>query len=51
LRTRGYGRLFLDSLPPMPVLDDLGPALAFAASLEPAASLEHAARVPAAASS
>ncbi len=22
LRTRGYGRLFLDSLPPMPVLDD-----------------------------
>jgi ATP-dependent DNA helicase DinG len=51
LRTRGYGRLFLESLPPMPVLDDLGSALAFAASLEPAASLELAARVPAAAAS
>jgi ATP-dependent DNA helicase DinG len=49
LRTRGYGRLFLASLPPMPLLDDLDSALAFAASLEPAASLELAARVPAAA--
>ena len=50
LRTRGYGRLFLESLPPMPVLDDLDSALAFAASLEPAANLQLAARVPAAAS-
>jgi ATP-dependent DNA helicase DinG len=44
LRTRGYGRLFLESLPPMPLLDDLDSALAFAASLAGAA-----ARAPAAA--
>jgi ATP-dependent DNA helicase DinG len=43
LRTRGYGRLFLDSLPPMPVLDDFGSALAFAKSLEPAAQMSAAA--------
>jgi ATP-dependent DNA helicase DinG len=51
LRTRGYGRLFLASLPPMPVLDDHGSALAFATSLDPAASVEHAARTPTAAAS
>jgi ATP-dependent DNA helicase DinG len=33
LRSRGYGRLFLESLPPMPVLDELDEALAFAATL------------------
>jgi len=39
LRTRGYGRLFLASLPPMPVLEESGAALAFAASLaQPAAA-------------
>jgi len=43
LRTRGYGRLFLDSLPPMPLLEDFGSALAFAASLEPAARMSAAA--------
>jgi ATP-dependent DNA helicase DinG len=43
LRTRGYGRLFLGSLPPMPVLDDFGSALAFATSLEPAAQMSAAA--------
>jgi ATP-dependent DNA helicase DinG len=38
LRSRGYGRLFLASLPPMPVLEEPDAALAFAASLaEPAA--------------
>ena len=36
LRTRGYGRTFLESLPPMPILDDYGEALEFAASLLPA---------------
>jgi len=51
LRTRGYGRLFLASLPPMPVLDDHGSALAFAASLDPARSVEHAERVHTAAAS
>jgi ATP-dependent DNA helicase DinG len=39
LRTRGYGRLFLESLPPMPVLDDLRSALAFAGSLAGPAAL------------
>jgi len=39
LRTRGYGRLFLDSLPPMPAVDDFESALAFAASLAPAAPI------------
>jgi ATP-dependent DNA helicase DinG len=44
LRSRGYGRLFLASLPPMPVLDDFDEALAFAATLaEPAAPLRSAA--------
>jgi ATP-dependent DNA helicase DinG len=33
LRTRGYGRLFFASLPPMPVLDELDDALAFATTL------------------
>jgi ATP-dependent DNA helicase DinG len=33
LRSRGYGRLFLESLPPMPLLEDPDAALAFAASL------------------
>jgi ATP-dependent DNA helicase DinG len=33
LRSRGYGRLFLESLPPMPVLDEFEEALAFAATL------------------
>ena len=51
LRTRGYGRLFLASLPPMPVLDDHGSALVFAASLDPARSVEHAERVHTAAAS
>src|SRR5690606_8081460 len=36
VRTRPYGRVFLESLPPMPVVDDAGDALAFAASLRPA---------------
>jgi ATP-dependent DNA helicase DinG len=44
LRSRGYGRLFLDSLPPMPLLDELDEALAFAATLaEPAAQIRGAA--------
>lgn len=38
LRTRSYGRLFLDSLPPMPLLDGHHDAIAYAASLGPAAS-------------
>jgi ATP-dependent DNA helicase DinG len=42
LRTRGYGRLFLESLPPMPVLDDLHSALAFAGSLAAPAALASA---------
>jgi ATP-dependent DNA helicase DinG len=33
LRSRGYGAMFLASLPPMPVLDDFDEALAFAATL------------------
>jgi len=33
LRTRGYGRTFLASLPPMPILDDFTEALAFATML------------------
>jgi len=33
LRTRSYGATFLASLPPMPVVDDLEAALAFAATL------------------
>jgi len=33
LRSRGYGRLFLESLPPMPLLEEPDAALAFAASL------------------
>ncbi len=36
LRTRGYGRLFLASLPPMGLLEDRDDVLAFAASLAPA---------------
>jgi ATP-dependent DNA helicase DinG len=37
LRTRGYGRVFLDSLPPMPLLEDPAAARRFAAGLAPAA--------------
>lgn len=37
IRTRPYGRVFLESLPPMPVVDELDDALAFAVSLRPAA--------------
>lgn len=40
LRTRGYGRVFLDSLPPMPLLEDGVDALQFAAGLAPAGSPE-----------
>jgi ATP-dependent DNA helicase DinG len=36
LRSRGYGRTFLASLPPMPLLERLDVALAFAATLAPA---------------
>ena len=35
LRTRGYGRVFLDSLPPMPILDEHFEALTFTGSLSP----------------
>ncbi len=34
LRTRPYGRVFLRSLPDMPIVDELDEALAFAASLD-----------------
>ncbi len=36
LRTRGYGRVFLESLPPMPLLETPDEALAYAESLRPA---------------
>ena len=36
LRTRGYGRVFLDSLPAMPLLESVSEALSFAESLYPA---------------
>jgi ATP-dependent DNA helicase DinG len=36
LRTRGYGRVFLESLPPMPLLETPAEALAYAESLRPA---------------
>ena len=36
LRTRGYGRVFLDSLPSMPLLESASQALSFAESLYPA---------------
>ncbi len=35
LRTRGYGRVFLESLPSMPLLDEYSDALRFAGSLLP----------------
>jgi ATP-dependent DNA helicase DinG len=35
LRTRGYGRVFMNSLPAMPVLDEADEALAFAEGLKP----------------
>jgi ATP-dependent DNA helicase DinG len=35
LKTRAYGRAFLDSLPPMPLLEERDDALAYAASLRP----------------
>ena len=38
LRTRGYGRVFLDSLPAMPLLESASEALTFAESLYPAES-------------
>jgi len=41
LRTRGYGRVFLESLPPMPILDEYGEALTFADSLLPAMNVEN----------
>ncbi len=43
LRTRGYGRVFLNSLPPMPVLDEAHDALRFAEGLRPrdAATASH----------
>jgi ATP-dependent DNA helicase DinG len=37
LRSRGYGKTFLKSLPPMPVLDELDDAMAFALTLDPTA--------------
>src|SRR5690606_38978054 len=37
LRTRHYGRLFLDSLPRMPLLEEAADALEFAAGLQPVA--------------
>ena len=43
LRTRGYGAMFLQSLPPMPVIDDLDAALDFAISLAGDAVAEPAA--------
>ena len=45
LRTRGYGRVFLESLPAMPILGELDQALEFVASLstgaDPGDGLEH----------
>ena len=38
LRTRHYGRVFLESLPPMPILDELDKALEFVGSLPPIVS-------------
>ena len=35
LRTRGYGRVFLESLPPMPLLETPAEALVYAESLRP----------------
>jgi len=35
LRSRGYGKTFLSSLPPMPLLEDAADALEFAAGLAP----------------
>jgi ATP-dependent DNA helicase DinG len=43
LRSRGYGRTFLSSLPPMPLLDDAADALEFAAGLAPRATVKTAA--------
>jgi ATP-dependent DNA helicase DinG len=43
LRTRGYGQLFLDSLPRMRLLEEAPDALAFAATLAPAAPAGQAA--------
>src|SRR5262249_48069086 len=42
LRSRGYGRLFLASLPPMPLLEDPQAAIAFAASLAAPAPVSRA---------
>ena len=42
LRTRPYGRIFLQSLPDMPVVDELDDALEFAASLAPGAPADAA---------
>jgi len=38
VRTRPYGRVFLESLPSMPIVDDFDDALRFASSLRPAAA-------------
>ncbi len=46
LRTRSYGRIFLDSLPPMPVIDDPAEAHAFAAGLLPPLELDREASLP-----
>ena len=35
LRTRSYGRIFLESLPPIPLVNDADEALEFAAGLLP----------------
>ena len=40
IRTRHYGQVFLESLPPMPILDERDRALEFVSSLSPGASLE-----------
>ncbi len=46
LRTRSYGRVFLGSLPPMPLLDDPREALAFANELLPDFELSKEANLP-----
>ncbi|MEE8543179.1 MAG: helicase C-terminal domain-containing protein, partial [Gammaproteobacteria bacterium] len=46
LRTRSYGRVFLDSLPPMPLVEEPREALAFAAGLLPELVSNEAASLP-----
>ena len=45
LRTRRYGRVFLESLPPAPVTTSFEEALAFASSLKPEVGSTHSERV------